>query len=191
MKKLSIAIALFAPIVTFAQGADVSYKGVGLGATMAAFKAALPDHECYTRHCTYSSKSCIDKITVSAQSVVECRTRNSFGGINPLSVTSSFRDDQLVSITFAIAVPAYENLVGALTERLGAPSDARTFSVQNRAGATLENSESRWRKESFFIVVSRYGNSIDRGFVLFSTPHEAARQAGESESKIKAGSKDF
>jgi len=120
-----------------------------------------------------------------------CAQRNSFGGINPLSVDSEFREGKLTEVRFTISLTAFDVLTGAAKERLGEPTRVADSDVQTRAGATLQNKQITWERPTMVLTVDKYGLTIDKGMAVLTTPQEKARKLEELEQRKKKGAKDF
>lgn len=182
---------LVVPFVAWAQAADITYKGVPLGASMEEYKAKLPDHDCLTgSSCMYIPEvHC--QMRGSTGELLACWDRNTFGGIRPFSVNSYFREGRLVRVNFSFRSSSFEFLTEAVKERIGEPTTVADRPVQTRAGVQLVDRIMTWEQPSMILTVSRYGSTIDRGFATLTTPEERDRQREEAEGSKKRRAKDF
>jgi hypothetical protein len=180
------------PLAAWPQTDDLTYKGVPLGASMSEYKAKLPDQKCDDKFgsCRHDKNDCISS-QKSAEEMVACFGRNSFGGVTMNSTHAQFREGKLVEVYFTFGDVAFDQLTGAARERLGKPTKVVDSAIQTRGGATLQNREMIWERRSMVLTVKRYGSTIDKGSAVLTTPQERDRKIAEYEAAKKKGAKDF
>ena len=81
----------------------------------------------------------------------------------------------LISLFLSIKSGDFERVAGAAQEKYGHPSYSSSETVQNRMGAKFANTTFVWGNEkASYIRASKYGDTLDKGFVYFGTIEDTA-----------------
>lgn len=191
---LSAMLLVVACGITHAQVPPFEVKGVPLGATMAALKAALPQFECDGSTCTLDIRpdrafDCIRR----GQDATDCWKRYGepvkFGDVTPKYFLALFRDDALGKVIIKINETDVRGTVRALTEKYGAPTKDGVEQVKNRMGAAFENRVVMWLRRDGRLVVEQRTGKLDEGSVVFSSKSYDDADLAEQAAKAKAAAK--
>jgi hypothetical protein len=198
MKKICIFFVLFslASLNLFAADEEITYKGVGIGASIEEYKKKLPDHDCATgTGCHYfDDLDCYYKkppqIETSAH-VMGCIERNSFGGSGVKTASSLFIDKKMVSLRLTFGHASFYSLSESLNAKMGKPSSVNEFEVQNKNGATFMDSTTTWTTNNAVISLDKYCAKLDKTCITIEgIAYKEKSQAEALERKAKAA-KDF
>jgi len=202
MRVVLTFLSMIAVAPAWPQSDDLTYKGVPLGASVAEYKAKLPDQSCHKKgdlewcfyeyeQCTYSKERGKTYMRLPVNDIMACRARNSFGGLSTINAQAEFPDGKLSFIRFTIESSSFESLAAAATEKLGNPTSVINSTVQTRSGAKFENSQMTWVRTSMVFTATKYSETIDKGYAVLTTPQEHKRKLEELETRTKKGAKDF
>lgn len=76
----------------------------------------------------------------------------------------------------------FENLLDIFTKKYGKPIKTEESKIQNRMGAEFLQSIVYWQNGERAISLYRYGNTIDKGYAVFTSADEV-REALEKDTK--------
>jgi hypothetical protein len=108
-----------------------------------------------------------------------------------VSIHYRFRDNKLVRVMFGFATSDFTVILGAFTERYGAPTKRREEPYQTRGGIRTTNQVLTWRGKSVEIEIMLYGESIDKGLADLVTRQEMDRDLIDRAKAIKKGKDDL
>lgn len=172
-----------------------SYKGIGIGDSLAKVERLLPRYECLGKGCIFSIESCsrpTGTTSVSVTSIREsCRSATTFGGADVSYGYIRLIDDKVASIELTISTASMYQLARVLTERFGKATRFTDSQTQNRMGATFDNWEYLWKMDSEKLSAKLRSKNIDNGLILISGPAADQQQQDMVRERTKRGAKDF
>ena len=175
----------------------VEFKGVPMGASLETFKITNPNFECKdsagsVTDCYFfvSSKPCPGVYSPELTGCIDrFKKQSSYGGIQAKNFSAHFRNDALGMVLISISPQNFNDLLDALSLKYGKPHKLNHTIIQNRMGATFDDSEAKWIGNSANITLKKYSGSIDRGYVsLASHAYVEASIKERSEKRGKAAS---
>lgn len=145
-------------------------KGIPLGATKEQLLERMPSMTCKGNDCG-------------------TQAHDDFGGAETTGYMASFRDGKLGSFYIRFKQSGTDQIIGALTEKYGKPTQTSRQQMQNAFGARYESRGADWRFPEGSIIVEQRGGSADEGVVMMQADwYDAGNKAADTE-KIKAGAK--
>jgi hypothetical protein len=95
---------------------------------------------------------------------------------------------RLIRINLSFPSEDFEQVARGAAEKYGKPTGSSSASVQNRMGATFENTTLIWGDlKGEYIQASKYGNTIDKGYIYFGTAQDTALQRQVQDDSRKKG----
>ena len=199
MKKALLTLALCAASLAQAQE-PLTYKGVPMGASLNVFKNAFPEYDCAGDVCKYTVTACFDKYVslkndkVGSEpffkAVDECKEKYTFGGMPPSTGMATFIDGKLSSLYFTMAPWAANDLMRALTVRLGDPVIvAKPFTT--KGGVSIDNRVPTWETSAHKVFVDYNYLRAGEAGAVFEAPNHRALSEARKQSEAKTKAKDF
>jgi hypothetical protein len=195
LKLATIFCVLFATSALAATPAPpLEVKGVQLGATMEQLRGAIPQVKCYGATCTF------DPVDVAAarcgeasaeQSVLDCYGRigtdYAFGQVHGAKYSAYVKDGRVGEIRVTFTVARADEVVTAMTEKYGKPTDDRQFESQTRLGEKFGNRAVTWSRPDGTLTVERRAIDVDTGSAIFVAEWYAKATALGKEIATKSG----
>lgn len=173
---LTVLALLIVPVV---YGGDDAYefKGIKLGSDIKELveKPEIP--------CEFS------KDTVIADEI--CRVRGTIGGTPLKSGLLYYYSDKLHSISLTVKASDFDQVVAAMKEKYGKPTDMIREPVQTRAGVTYQNQKYIWQNKTSSITVEKYAGTIDRSHITYHLNSYLDEFTKRSKQKAKSGADDL
>jgi hypothetical protein len=95
---------------------------------------------------------------------------------------------RLIRISLAFPSEHFEQVAQGAVEKYGKPTRSSSASLQNRMGATFENTTLIWGDlRGEYIQASKYGDTIDKGYIYFGTAQDTALQKQVQDDSRKKG----
>lgn len=193
MKILFLLLAMLALFACQAQSQarEIDFKGVPFGASEKEFSTKHPSYRCKEikeeyfvtgdRHCYTHG--------LPKRSYQDPKTPGgTFAGV-AADIYVNFFGDRLETVSVWFFSKDFYIVFAALSSRYGNPVDFKTRTVTNRMGAEFKNTIAIWRRGDVTLTASRYGSSLDKGQVRYTTEwvrEEQTRRSNATQEK-KAG----
>lgn len=128
----------------------LSFRDIKMGMTKDEVQSKIQQYDCFEKCCASEEDIKGKKVEIRY-----CFTEN---------------EGLLDHIFMNFAPGDYEDLKEALIEKFGKPKDIIERRVQNKMGAIFKNESVFWNfKRGDTVAISRYGSSIDKGFIVFAS----------------------
>jgi len=101
-----------------------------------------------------------------------------------------YYSDKLETISIAFDPKYFSEVAAALTEKYGAGS-VTTEAVQNRIGATFENTIHSWRRGNTTLEATRYAGTLDMSSVFYRTDFALEEYGRRRGTTVKEKAKDL
>jgi hypothetical protein len=197
VKIAAIACAFFAAsAIAAAPTPPLEVKGVPLGATVEQLQQAIPLFKCHGATCIFDP---IDAASAqcgpasSEPAVLDCYGRSgseyAFGPARGAKYSAYLKDGRIGEFRVTFPTARADEVVIALTEKYGTPSDDRRFETQNRLGARFGNRAVTWRRADGEITVERRSVDVDTGLATFIAAWYALATANDKEIAAKSDAK--
>lgn len=184
---------LFASLlsVAMAHAEPPSLKGLAPGMTKAQLAEVLPG---ITDACMPTSKEAGNEGCLYYPK--RSRARNpAFDTLAGGDVETWFaivREGIATSIMVTMQTGNFDRVAAALSEKWGKPSASESSTVQNRMGATFDQTTITWRVDGSVVTAKRRSSKIDQMSVSLTTEKEIAESGRERrEVRPKADAKDL
>lgn len=171
-----------------AQSARLEVKGVPLGATKVEVEAALTAPACEA-----------DDADEEPQDLY-CKNSDAGAGFNPWpdsfagkesQIVYNLVDDKVGEITVAgLRAEDFSDVLDALTVKYGKPVITHP-AVQNKAGASFENTIATWKRGQDVIVYDRYGRTMQYSWLRFTSAAYAAARSKWEAARAGAAATDL
>jgi hypothetical protein len=175
---------LFFALSILAAGAHaqaLDFKGIALGAELAAVKAANPRLNC--RAASDADLPVGDTICALGREAGE-----TIAGAPVIFILVSLYDRKVASINVKFPERSFDQVAAALVEKYGKPRSDETNATQNRAGATFVNRELVWDGE---IRLQQRAGRIDESLFVMRTADSLAEFQRRSAGAAKSAAKDL
>jgi hypothetical protein len=149
--------------------------GVPLGASAETLHQLIPLIKCYGATCSFDP---IDAAIAqcgpmsSNPGVLDCYAQAgseyAFGPARGAKYTAYLKDGRVGEFRITFPIASADEVVSALREEYGAPSDDREFDAQNRLGLKFHNRAVAWRRADGEITVERRSVDVDTGLATFA-----------------------
>jgi hypothetical protein len=156
---------------------DAAHPGLKKGCT------ATKDSSRTTEICGYSPST--EPILPSIPSL------DTFGGKRVKSWLVMFRDTKAHTVGVTLPTASFDEVIASMKERYGAPTSEKASTVQNRMGASFDQTEVEWRVGGSIIAARRRASNINDMRILLSDEASIRDGAKGRESDTKAGAKDM
>jgi hypothetical protein len=179
-----------------AQTPPIAVQGVPLGATVEQLLQAIPQFKCYGATCTFDP---LDAATsqcgeaTADQSVLSCYGRSganyAFGPVHGAQYSAYLKGGRIGEFRVTFPVARADEVVAAMTEMYGKPTDDRQFESQSRLGEKFGNRAVTWTRPDGVIAVERRAVDVDTGSATFiatwyaQTTGKGKELAGEHDAK--------
>lgn len=134
---------------------QLEIKGIHLGLNLENVKALQPEFFCGTYSTLESDTACYFKGLLTYA-----------GARADLSVY--LKEDKVTTVWVTIDSDDFENVVLALTEKLGKPSSVRTEKVKNLSGAVFSNPSFHWVKKGAILSAIKFSGKISESRISLS-----------------------
>jgi len=189
-------IWIAASAIAAAPTPPLEVQGVPLGATVEQLQQANPLFRCYGATCTFypaeaASAQCG---TVSSEpAVLGCYARvgseYAFASVHGAEYVAYLKGGRVGEFRVMFPTAHADEVVAALEEQYGAPSDDREFETQNQLGARFVNRVVTWRRAEGEIKVERRAVDVDTGLATFIADWYARATAIDKEVGAKPDAK--
>lgn len=148
--------------------------GVALGASAEKLHQAVPQFKCYGATCTFDPIDAANAQCGPASSdpgVLNCYTNvgseYAFGTARGVKYTVYLKDGRVGEFRVTFPTASADEVVSAMKEKYGPPSDDREFEAQNRLGLKFRNRAVAWWRADGEIAVERRSIDVDTGLATF------------------------
>ena len=187
MRATLVVLFLLLSSVTFAQEPPFDFKGIALGSDISAARSNSK-FECYEmekrpphrivsgdHYCShhYSIKG---EETIAGAPIRNIYLYYYFGKLERIEIRLWARD--------------FHQVLAALQEKYG-PGSVKTETVQNRMGATFENSIYPWRRNSATLEAKKYEGDLEISSLDFETDFARQEAKRRRAGAAKKGAKDL
>ena len=114
-----------------------------------------------------------------------------FGGVQAQSISADFINDRFITLSVGLSRDDYSIVLGALTEKFGAPTLVERPEFKTQGGLTTTNEVCTWRIGAGKVIAKRYAFSIDRSSVSYSDDIGSAEMERRFKEAGKAGAKSL
>ena len=197
---LKIAVAAYASFATCSVAATLEppleVKGVPLGATVQQLQQAIPQFKCYLATCTFDPMDATISRCGEAsadQAVLDCYGRSgseyAFGAVHGAQYSAFLKEGRVGKFRVTFPIARADEVVLALTQEFGKPTDDRQFEAVSRLGEAFSNRAVTWRRSDGTITVERRAIDVDTGSATFvatwyaQATANAKEIAGQSDTK--------
>ena len=166
---LSACAFFSAAAVAASPAPPLEVLGVALGASAERLQQVIPLFKCYGATCSFDP---IDAANTqcgpvsSNPTVLDCYTsagtEYAFGPARGAKYTAYLKDGHVGEFRITFPTARADEVVRALTEEYGSPSDDREIETQNRLGVKFRN-----RRSDSEITVQRRAVDVDTGSATF------------------------
>jgi hypothetical protein len=174
LKIAALALALLAASSITAVSAPLEVKGVPLGATVEQLQQAIPLFKCYGATCTFDPVDAALARCGEArvdQAVLECYGRTgseyAFGPVHGAKYSAFLKDRRVGEIRVTFPVAHSDEVVIAMIEEYGKPTDDRQVESQSRLGEKFSNRVVTWSRPDGTLTVERRSVDVDTGSATF------------------------
>jgi hypothetical protein len=191
--KLLLGILAASLVVSAALAEEpLTFKGFELGADRSSFLAAFPKPLCkgspeHGDTCFWTPKD--DCPTFDTQG--PCFKAFNYGGVLPNNILVTFYKARLVRVSVYFPEPRFRELRDAITERFGTPAVMKNDVVQNRMGATFDNTRLIWTRGDAILSLRQRGSKIDEGVASLMSKTFSERMREEGKDAVKRRAKDL
>jgi hypothetical protein len=154
-----LSVCLYTPGIGNAQPSEtLSFRGMPMGVTEKEFSERFPFVRCWQA----STIQVADRICGS--SLLSGGDAN-YGGASVVSIIAMFLNDSLWAVTLTFPSSDTSTLISALTERYGKPAKLEDSTVQNRAGASFDQTKATWKLNDGTVEVYKRSGKVTDGRV--------------------------
>lgn len=144
------------------------FKRIKFGSTEVEAKAIARIERCYSIE--RSQRSCPLEIPL---------------GGSTMGISLMFSGDKFVTAMGGFRSNAFEDVRAAFFETYGKPHHTTQETVQNRLGGTFQNETHSWYGKSVIVLLSRFGDTLDRGMFVVGLRSEMDKETKEREGARK------
>jgi len=152
----------------------IAIQGVPLGATVEQLQRAIPQFKCYGATCTFDPMDAAVAQCGEAsadQSVLGCYGRSgaeyAFGPVHGAQYSAYLKGGRVGEFRITFPVARADEVVAAMTEMYGKPTNDRQFQSQSRLGEKFDNRAVTWDRPDGVIAVERRSVDVDTGSATF------------------------
>jgi len=148
--------------------------GVALGDSAERLQQVVPLFKCYGATCVFDP---IDAASAqcgpvsSDPAVLDCYARSgseyAFGPARGAKYTAYLEDGRVGEFRITFPTARADEVVSAMREEYGSPSDDREVETQNRLGLKFRDRTVTWRRADSEITVERRSVDVDTGLATF------------------------
>ena len=180
MKKIIAALAFFA----FAQAsvAEDAYAFKGWKLDEQISNMNMTGLLCSKGNGIIADKQCIEKAYKSSETIA---------GAPIQFMVLFFFDDVLSSIAIREDEKYFNQIRDAMIEKYGKPTSENNEPIQNRAGASFDNSILEWDNSVSKIQLKRRSGKIDASSIVYSSKSGLAESGKRSKQNAASGSHDL
>lgn len=197
MKLSAISFALFvAPALAATSAPPLEVQGVPLGASVEQLQQAIPLFRCYGATCTFDPAEAASARCgplSSDPAVLGCYGRSgsdyAFASVHGAEYVAYLRAGRVGEFRVTFPTAHADEVVSALQQKYGPPSDEREFEAQNQLGARFVNRVVTWRRADGEISVERRAVDVDTGLATFIADWYARATANDTEIGVKPDAK--
>jgi hypothetical protein len=197
MKISIIALTLMSGCATVqAEEKQFSYKGFVIGSSANEFQQKLPDWQCRSTSCFYSSEECSNmhgfrNINEFEKKLKECSTNNSFGGAVVGGGYAYMSNGRILKISLKIDRSWTSNLIESISQAYGQPSTNKDEIYQNKFGAKQSGKIVEWKAANSTLRLNEIGSNDKTLEIVLIDSEQEQKEAKEKKDKVDHGSKDF
>ncbi len=190
---LRVGILIAALMAASASAEPITLKGLGPGLTKEQMDAVHPG---LAKHCHIISQkqACFYGGAPARESgLPNIEALNTFAGVPIKMWDFDMRDGHLSSIFIILPTSRFDAVVSAMKERLGPPTKSEVSTVQNRMGATFDQTEVVWAlsHEGSILAVTKRGYKVDEMRVHLTSKASLDEFDNIRKQEQKAGAKDM
>jgi hypothetical protein len=100
-------------------------------------------------------------------------------------------NEQVQSVRVSLPTDGWAVILGAMTEKFGPPASSLNSTVQNRAGASFEQTIVTWKANGQYLVAKKLGSDINHMAIALGSEAADATLMESTKEKSKAGAKDL
>lgn len=198
-----LMFACLMPIVVCADPAPFDFKGIALGSSVHYLKSKSPEFYCEIKpgqavsdttchlseeiKCLLDQAPYLDNRTCRA-AVVKART---YAGVPARTITMHYFADKLAMVRIRIRSDDFTNVVEAIKQKYGAPSEERIEKVTNRMGAIFESRVIEWKGVRSGIILDQYGSRLDESRVSIYADEWYAEYERRNSEQTRQGASDL
>lgn len=153
----------------------VEVLGVALGANVEKLHQVIPQFKCYGATCTFYPSDAANAQCGPVSSnpgVLDCYaqagSQYAFGSARGAEYTAYLEDGRVGEFRVTFPMASADEVVSAMKEQYGPPSDDREFDAQNRLGLRYRNRVVVWRLTDAEITVERRSIDVDTGLATLA-----------------------
>lgn len=150
------------------QAAGIDVKGIALGADERILVEALRRPQCPMPN----TDDRFDRVCFSLD--------ETFGGA-PASIYVGIIGASIAFVSIEVESSSFQEVVGALTAKLGAPSKKQKITVTTRFGTTLDNQVMIWKRGPDVLVARQYDGTLEKA--SFTLSSDSARKEIDKHKK--------
>ena len=196
MKLIALVSAVLISAAAAQPTGPIAVQGVPLGATLEQLQQAIPQFKCYGATCTFDPLDAAAAQCGEAsadQSVLACYGRSgaeyALGPVHGAKYSAFLKGGRVGEIRVTFPAARADEVVAAMTEKYGKPTDDRQFESQSRLGEKFGNRAVTWNRPDGVIAVERRSIDVDTGSATFIAPWYAQATGNGKELAAQHDSK--
>lgn len=197
VKISSLMCALFAAsAIAGSQTPRLEVQGVPLGATVEELQQAIPLFRCYGATCTFDPAEAASARcgpVSSDPAVLGCYgsagSKYAFASVHGAEYTAYLNGGRVGEFRVTFPTAHADEVVSALEEKYGTPSDAREVETENQLGARFVNRVVSWHRADGEITVERRAADVDTGLATLIADWYARATANDKAIELKPDAK--
>lgn len=176
----------------------LALKGLPLGATLAEVQKSYPSAKCPGGD---KATVCIASYEIASRDLVgrpgfpdsleAVKKEMSVAGANMRTIMFHLHEGALERISMMPSPDSFEQVARAITDRYGPPASDESSVVRTKAGVEHTNRTIYWRLGGGFIRYARFGSSVDRSSLTYSTYEALERMKRRAEETRKKAVSDL